>query len=37
VCSGEVLEEPAEDNLRTYPVRLEDGRILLGLPEAESP
>ena len=37
VCSGEVLEEPAEEPLRTYPVRLEGGRILLGLPEAESP
>jgi 3-phenylpropionate/trans-cinnamate dioxygenase ferredoxin subunit len=37
VCSGEVLEEPATEPLRTYPVRLEGGRILLGLPEAESP
>ena len=37
VCSGEVLEEPAEENLRTYPVRLEGGRILLGLPEGGSP
>jgi len=34
VCTGEVLEEPAEDNLRTYPVRVEGDRILVGLPEA---
>lgn len=37
VCTGKVLEEPAEEDLGTYPVRLEGGRILLGLPEAESP
>jgi nitrite reductase/ring-hydroxylating ferredoxin subunit len=37
VCTGEVLEEPAEDNLRTYPVRLEGDRILVGLPEAGTP
>lgn len=34
VCTGEVLEEPAEDNLRTYPVRVEGDRILVGLPDA---
>jgi len=34
VCTGEVLEEPAEDNLRTYPVRVEGERILVGVPEA---
>ena len=34
VCTGAVLEEPAEENLRTYPVREEGGRILIGL---ESP
>ena len=37
VCSGKALEEPAEANLRTYPVRLEGGRILIGLPEGETP
>jgi nitrite reductase/ring-hydroxylating ferredoxin subunit len=37
VCTGEALEEPAEDDLRTYPVRVEGGRILVGLPEAETP
>ncbi len=34
VCTGEVLEEPAEENLRTYPVQVEGNRILVGLPEA---
>ena len=34
VCTGEALEEPAQDNLRTYPVRLEGGRILIDLHEA---
>ena len=34
VCTGKALEEPAEADLRTYPVRLEDGRIMIGL---ESP
>ncbi len=37
VCTGEALEEPAEENLRTYAVRLEGGRILLGLPEGGTP
>ncbi|MBM3357972.1 MAG: non-heme iron oxygenase ferredoxin subunit [Betaproteobacteria bacterium] len=37
VCTGEALEEPAEENLRTYPVRLEGERILIGLPEAGTP
>ena len=34
VCTGKALEEPAEADLRTYPVRLEGERILVGLPEA---
>ncbi|HJS37467.1 MAG TPA: non-heme iron oxygenase ferredoxin subunit [Burkholderiales bacterium] len=34
VCTGKALEEPAEEDLRTYPVRLEGGHILIGL---ESP
>ena len=37
VCTGKALEEPAEEDLRTYPVRLEDERILIGLPEGEMP
>ena len=36
VCTGKALEEPAEENLRTYPVRLEGERILIGLPEGET-
>lgn len=31
VCTGEVAEEPAETNLRTYPVEVEDGRVLIGI------
>ena len=34
VCTGEALEEPAEKDLRTYAVREEGGRIMIGL---ESP
>jgi 3-phenylpropionate/trans-cinnamate dioxygenase ferredoxin subunit len=37
VCTGEALEEPAEENLRTYPVRIEGGHILIGFPEARMP
>ena len=37
VCTGRALEEPAEEDLRTYPVRLESGRILIGLREADAP
>jgi len=37
VCTGKALEEPAEDDLRTYPVRLQEGRILIGLPRGEGP
>ena len=37
VRTGEALEEPAEENLRTYPVRLEGGRILVGLGEVGTP
>ena len=31
VCTGEALEEPADTNLRTYPVRVEAGRILVAV------
>lgn len=34
VCTGEVLDEPAEENLRTYPVRMEGDSILIALPRA---
>ena len=37
VCTGKALEEPAEEDLRTHPVRLEGGRILIGLPEGQTP
>ena len=37
VCTGEALEEPAEEDLRTYPVRLEGGRILIDLRETGTP
>jgi len=37
VCTGQALEEPAEENLRSYPVRIEVGRILIALPEGETP
>jgi nitrite reductase/ring-hydroxylating ferredoxin subunit len=36
VCTGKALEEPAEEDLRTYPVREEGGRILIGVPRGES-
>jgi 3-phenylpropionate/trans-cinnamate dioxygenase ferredoxin subunit len=32
VCTGKVLEEPAEADLRSYPVREEAGRLLIGVP-----
>jgi 3-phenylpropionate/trans-cinnamate dioxygenase ferredoxin subunit len=31
VRTGEVAEEPAEVNLRTYPVKVEDGQVYVGL------
>jgi len=37
VCTGKVMEEPAAEDLRTYAVREERGRVLLGLPEGETP
>jgi 3-phenylpropionate/trans-cinnamate dioxygenase ferredoxin component len=37
VCTGKALEEPAEADLRCYPVRQEGERILIGLPQAGTP
>lgn len=37
VCTGEALEEPAEENLRTYPVREEGERVLIELHETGTP
>ena len=37
VRTGEALEEPAEEDLRTYPVREEGGRILVDVSGRESP
>ncbi len=31
VCSGQALCAPLTENLRTYPVRIENGRVLLQL------
>lgn len=36
VRTGEALEEPAEENLGTYPVRVEGGCILVGVPGTEA-
>jgi 3-phenylpropionate/trans-cinnamate dioxygenase ferredoxin subunit len=36
VCSGEALEEPAEEDLRSYAVRLEGARILIALPDGST-
>jgi 3-phenylpropionate/trans-cinnamate dioxygenase ferredoxin subunit len=36
VRTGEALEEPAEENLRTYPVRVEGGCILVSVPGEEA-
>jgi len=36
VCTGKAMEEPAEADLRTYPVREEGERVLVGLPEGEA-
>jgi nitrite reductase/ring-hydroxylating ferredoxin subunit len=31
VCTGKVMEEPAVEDLKTYPVRVEGDSILIGL------
>ncbi len=35
--TGAALEEPAEEPLRTYPVREEGGRVLIGVPAEGAP
>lgn len=36
VCTGQALEEPAEVDLRSYPVRIEGERILVVLPDGDA-
>jgi nitrite reductase/ring-hydroxylating ferredoxin subunit len=36
VCTGQVMEEPAAENLKTYPVRVEGESILIGLTESSA-
>lgn len=33
LASGEALDEPAEEALRTYPVNIEGDNIMVGLPD----
>lgn len=33
VCTGKALGPPAEEDLATYAVRIEDGAVLVGLPQ----
>jgi nitrite reductase/ring-hydroxylating ferredoxin subunit len=33
IKTGKVLSEPATEDLKTYPVRVENGEIFVGLPE----
>jgi len=37
VCTGEALEEPAQESLRTYPVRVEGERVLIDVREPGKP
>ena len=37
VCTGQVMEEPAEENLATYPVRIEGDAVLVGPPQSSAP
>lgn len=37
VRTGKAMEEPAEEDLRTYPVREEGGRVLIGVPGEDAP
>jgi len=37
VCTGQVIEEPAEENLKTYPVRIEGDGVLVGPAQSSAP
>ena len=37
VCTGKVLDEPAEADLRTYAVRVEGDRVLVDVPGRQTP
>ncbi|AWT54193.1 non-heme iron oxygenase ferredoxin subunit [Mycolicibacterium smegmatis] len=34
ICTGKALGPPLETNLRTYPVKIDDGRVLIDVAEA---
>lgn len=36
VCTGQVMEEPADQNLATYPVRVEGDAVLIALTESST-
>src|SRR5690349_16630005 len=36
VCTGAVLDDPAETNLKTYPIKIEGKNIMIGLISAKS-
>jgi 3-phenylpropionate/trans-cinnamate dioxygenase ferredoxin subunit len=36
VCTGQVMEEPADQNLKTYPVRVDGDSLLVGLTESRA-
>jgi 3-phenylpropionate/trans-cinnamate dioxygenase ferredoxin subunit len=36
VCTGQAMEEPAQEDLKTYPVRVQDGSILIGSTEVDA-
>ena len=36
VCSGRAMEEPAEVDLKTYPVRVEGGHVLVELTDSKT-
>jgi 3-phenylpropionate/trans-cinnamate dioxygenase ferredoxin component len=37
VCTGQVMEEPAEQSLKTYPVRMEGDSVLVGIAPSSAP
>lgn len=36
VCTGAVLDDPAETNLKTYPIKIEDKNIMIDLMDSQS-